>query len=222
MSTAPTKPMEASELLELHASGIRQFPEAYLWGADLGGAHLRDAHLRGANLGGADLGEANLWGANLGGANLRGANLGGANLRGANLCAVDLREADLWVANLREANLEHADLNLGGRTCGARTWGRRTCGMRHRLTGRWQRMAPTPHGYELLALSCRCGLVIRAGCHTFTLAEAIEHWADTPAGNECHGALVGGWYRARLPLLEGWGGDAETDDTHHVTGGTPS
>ena len=181
-----TTKLTPKDLLVRYESGELDFMEANLHRANLHRANLDRANLRGANLGGA-----NLRGANLGGANLSGVDLEGADLDGANLRRANLRGVDLDGANLRGVDLEGADLsgaNLSG----------------HTLGGRWQRFAPTPSGFDVICLAVHGPdhWVIRAGCRTFTLAEALEHWADTPEADACHTSAVGAWYRPRLALLD--------------------
>ena len=156
-------------------------------GANLGGADLRGADLRGANLGGANLGGANLGGADLRGANLGGANLGGANLGGANLGGANLGGAKLWGANLGGANLGGA--NLGG----AKLWGAKVLGIASvgYIDGWPTTLWRTDWGYRL-----------QAGCHTFTLDEAIAHYADREERRGLYYLATEAW--RVIARLQGW------------------
>jgi len=143
-----------------------------LWLAANGGkcANLRGANLRGANLRGADLSEADLSGANLSEANLRGADLSEADLSGAdlsraNLSGANLSRADLSGADLSRANLSGADLS-GADLSGANLSGAQN------LT----RVGPTSDGYEVFAVPSDKGLMVKAGCHWFTYAEALAYY----------------------------------------------
>ena len=127
--------MEANELLQNYADGLRDFSEAKLASlsllgeklchinleaailsdvnlvnADLFNAKLSKARFSRANLSKADLGEADLREANLQGANLRDANLRGATLTNANLSETDLSNACLSGAKLSGVNLVAARL----------------------------------------------------------------------------------------------------------------
>jgi hypothetical protein len=137
---------------------------ANLTGANLTGANLTGANLDGANLDGANLARANLDGANLARANLTGANLAGANLARANLDGANLARANLAGANLAGANLDGAAVRS--------------------LVAR----ATRSDGYEFMAYGTDKGLIIRAGCRTFSLAEFRAHVAasypDTPKATE--------------------------------------
>ncbi len=93
---------------------------------------------------------ANLWRANLWRANLGGANLGRANLGGASLWRADLGGASLGGANL----------------------GRATIGD-HELTGRTTILGECA-GYPVLMFETEACHVLRAGCWTGTLDEAVE------------------------------------------------
>ena len=84
---------------------------------------------------------------------LRGAYLRGADLRGA-----DLRGADLSGADLRGAYLRGADLS--GKTIST-------------VIARVTRS----DGYEFIAFDTDAGIVIRAGCRTFSPEEYREHIA---------------------------------------------
>ncbi len=127
--------MEANELLQNYANGLRDFSEAELVCLSLVGAKLCHINLEAAilndvnlvkadlfnarlakvgfaraNLSKADLGEADLREANLQGANLKGANLRGATLINANLSETDLSGACLSGAKLSGVNLMGAKL----------------------------------------------------------------------------------------------------------------
>jgi hypothetical protein len=163
---------EATTLVE----AIRQanLSGAYLRGANLSGAYLRGANLRGAYLSGANLRGANLDGANLRGANLDGANLDGANLRGANLDGANLDGANLRGAYLSGANLDGA--YLGGAYLG----GTRDApeNVLRTVAGR----ATRSDDYEFICFRMDEGLIIRAGCRTFTPDEFEAHVARNYEG----------------------------------------
>ena len=142
--------------------------------ADLRGAYLTRAYLRGADLTGADLTGADLRGADLRGAYLTGADLTGAYLRGA-----DLRGADLRGAYLRGAYLRGADLT-GAYLRGADLRGNKPIeGEIDRPTDQIQGLrgrAYRQDGYEFAIFRMGDdGLVIRAGCRTFTPDEFEAH-----------------------------------------------
>ena len=120
------------------------------WRADLRFANLDSADLRFANLRSTDLRFANL-----DSADLRFANLRSANLRFANLDSADLRFANLSSANLSSANLRSA--NLGD----------------YKLTGRASLIGEVA-GYSVLLLATEAGHVLRAGCWTGVLDDAVE------------------------------------------------
>jgi hypothetical protein len=153
--------------------------EANLSGANLSGADLRRAYLRGGNLREADLSGADLRGGNLSGANLSWANLSGGNLSWANLSWANLMGADLSGADLSEANLSWANLS-GANLSGANLVG-------HKLT-RFVGSASRSDGYQALCFDTKGGLVIRAGCRTFSLKEFKAHIAseypNTPKAEE--------------------------------------
>jgi uncharacterized protein YjbI with pentapeptide repeats len=151
--------------------------DADLRRADLSRADLRGADLTCADLRGADLRDANLRGADLSHADLRGADLRDADLRDADLrdaylFGADLRDADLRDADLRDANLSHADLR--GANGGQRS-----------------------DGYRFIAW-CKDGVLqVRAGCRSFSLPEAREHWERTRGGT-----ALGDETMAILDLIE--------------------
>ena len=159
---------QLQHVLEMHKKWIvsdggerANLRRANLSGADLRGADLRGADLRGADLRGADLRRANLSGANLREAYLRRADLSDADLSeadlsGADLSGADLRRADLSGANLRRANLSEAYLREANLI----------------LIGQDQR------GYMFWAFRERESkeVIIRAGCRSFSLKDAITHW----------------------------------------------
>ena len=112
---------------------------------------------------------ANLAGANLAGANLARANLAGADLAGAYLAGAYLAGADLAGANLAGADLAR------GYLAGAKVVG---------IVAR----ATRSDGYEFIAYNTDRGLIIRAGCRTFSLAQfrahVAENYPDTPKAVE--------------------------------------
>jgi uncharacterized protein YjbI with pentapeptide repeats len=197
--------MNLEKKLDLHRIWIEsdggKGERADLSGADLRGADLNEAELRRADLRGADLNEAelrraDLRGANLSGANLSrvylsGANLGeadlsGANLRGAYLIGADLRDANLIGANLREANLKLANL-IGADLHGADLSGANLRDaylsetiLAPLLDGKTVKIAERtyalfdPRGWPLSV--SENGLTISAGCHSFSVEDALAHW----------------------------------------------
>ena len=105
-----------------------------------------------ANLSNVDLRYANLRYvdlryANLSNVDLRYANLSNVDLRYANLRYVDLRYANLRYVDLRYANLSNATIVIGP-----------------------QRQ----DGYLFWLIQPN---IIRAGCRTFTIEQAKEHWS---------------------------------------------
>ena len=92
--------MNAREILNKYAAGVRDFSAA----------NLAEMNLSGANLSGADLSEANLSVTNLSGANLSDTNLSRAKLNVARLSGANLSRANLTQANLNVTNLIRADL----------------------------------------------------------------------------------------------------------------
>jgi uncharacterized protein YjbI with pentapeptide repeats len=165
-----------------------------LRGADLHGADLRGVNLYGVDLYGADLHEANLAWSNLAWSNLAWTNLRRVNLYGVNLAYADLREADLRGAILHRANLPWV----------------KGCVL----------ITITDDGYHVLASRCSGNdWVIHAGCHQFSVTEAIEHWSasdyHTPrSGRKCVAALK--WFASEFVqsshALEG-GPDVHHDAT---------
>lgn len=113
--------MNAKEILEKYAAGVRDFcavnlSEQNLNGANLSGANFSEANLSvanlsGANLSGADLSRAKLNVTRLSGANLSKAKLIKASLNVANLIRADLAEAQLTQASLIRAELIRAELS---------------------------------------------------------------------------------------------------------------
>jgi uncharacterized protein YjbI with pentapeptide repeats len=107
--------MNAREILEQYAAGVRDFTAANLTeenlsGANLSGANLSEANLSVANLSGASLSGTNLSRARLNVARLSGANLSRAKLTGATLNVTNLIRADLRGADLKQAALIRAEL----------------------------------------------------------------------------------------------------------------
>ena len=108
----------------------------------------------------------------------QGANLGGADLRGA-----DLRGANLGGANLGGANLG-----------GAKLWGAKVLGIASvgYIDGWPTTLWRTDWGYRL-----------QAGCHTFTLDEAIAHYADREERRGLYYLATEAW--RVIARLQGWG-----------------
>ena len=107
----------------------------------------------------------------------QGANLGGADLRGA-----DLRGANLGGANLGGANLG-----------GAKLWGAKVLGIASvgYIDGWPTTLWRTDWGYRL-----------QAGCHTFTLDEAIAHYADREERRGLYYLATEAW--RVIARLQGW------------------
>jgi uncharacterized protein YjbI with pentapeptide repeats len=123
-------------------------------------AYLSKANLSGADLSGAYLSKAYLYGANLSGAYLSGADLSGANLSGANLSKAYLSGAYLSGADLSGADLSKAYLS-GANLSGAKNI---------------VRVGPTSDHYEFFGVPSERGLMVKAGCHWFTYAEALAYY----------------------------------------------
>ena len=130
------------------ARALRELPVEE-WNAAVAAARRAQPYWR------ADLSSANLRSANLRSADLSSANLSSANLYSADLRSADLSSADLRSANLRSANLSSA--NLGD----------------HKLTGRAAWIGEVS-GYPVLLLATEGGHVLRAGCWTGVLDDAVE------------------------------------------------
>ena len=116
----------------------------------------------------ANLNGANLRGANLRGANLRGADLSGANLNGANLSGADLNGANLSGADLNGANLIRANLD------GAK--GIVYIGFDRR-------------GYILICWLNEGEKWFNAGCQSFSMGVALDHWGASDYDNQSRGQL---------------------------------
>ena len=95
-------------------------------------------------------------------ADLRRANLTRATLRDADLRDADLASADLANATLINADLRDADLSDATLTNATLTYTTLTDDRQHSLAYRWDGGA----------------LRFLAGCHRFTLEEAIAHWGS--------------------------------------------
>ena len=170
--------MTRTELLTAYSAGNRLFIGANLFGAKLFCADLRRADLRRADLSAADLSRANLSGAYLIGAYLIGANLSRADLYGADLSGADLSGADLSRANLSGANLSGAYLSGANLS-------RADLSDAIMPTGIWWIQGGTrSDGYAFAFAKLDAGgpALIRAGCRTFTPAEAVAHWTATRGG----------------------------------------
>jgi len=141
------------------------------------GADLSRADLSGANLSRANLYEANLYEADLSGANLSRANLYEANLYEANLYGADLSRANLYGANLSRANLSRANHIISCYAC----------------------------GYLVFAFYFDSITHVKAGCHTFTLAEAEAYWTGKQGREEAMAALR---FIKEMAELKGWGKEA--------------
>ena len=102
----------------------------------------------------------------------QGANLGGADLRGANLGGANLGGA-----------------NLGG----AKLWGAKVLGIASvgYIDGWPTTLWRTDWGYRL-----------QAGCHTFTLDEAIAHYADREERRGLYYLATEAW--RVIARLQGW------------------
>ena len=110
-----------------------------------------------------DLSVAVLRGADLRVADLQGADLQRADLRWANLQGADLQRANLRGADLQGADLRWADLR------GAKGW------LLLDMTD--------PRGYQPMATEKDGVWFIQAGCHKFTVEEALQHWGKQYSGD---------------------------------------
>ena len=152
--------------------------------ANLSGADLRCAKLRGANLNGADLRCADL-----SHANLRCADLSHANLRGANLCRADLRRANLNGADLYGANL-NSSCFIGA-------------------VGFVLLPVQDNRGYSFVhAVKHGDEWVIKAGCRSFSIDRALEHWGRDAYPDKMRGAM----YVNAVKWLQGYIENLEADD----------
>jgi hypothetical protein len=118
---------------------------------DLSGSDLSYSNLRGSNLSGSNLSGSNLSGSNLSGSNLRGSDLSGSNLSGSNLS----------YSNLSGSNLSGSDLS------GSNLWD----------LGQDQR----GYRFSLFFDAGTKTFTVKAGCRSFTLAEAHDHWLNRHA-----------------------------------------
>ena len=111
-------------------------------------------------------------------ADLRGAYLGGADLWGADLWGADLRGADLGGANLRGAY-------LGG-----------TATAPEKILSAYVGDAYRSDGYQfhMFRTEADAGLIVRAGCRTFTPSEFEAHivanYEGTPKAAETRRILA--------------------------------
>jgi len=129
-------------------------------------AGLYDVDLTGINLRYSDLRYANFIDVNFTNADLRGANLSDAYLRGSNFSYSDLRytkfrEASLSGVNLFCANLEGTDFS----------------GANLRFSYNYICLGYDKRGYHFRAVKYETGWLISAGCHLFTIEQAIDHWS---------------------------------------------
>ena len=120
---------------------------------------------------------ADLSRADLSGANLSRANLYEANLYEANLYGADLSRANLYGANLSRANLSRANHIISCYAC----------------------------GYLVFAFYFDSITHVKAGCHTFTLAEAEAYWTGKQGREEAMAALR---FIKEMAELKGWGKEA--------------
>ena len=116
---------------------------------------------------------ADLSRADLSGANLSRANLYEANLYEANLYGADLSRANLYGANLSRANLSRANHIISCYAC----------------------------GYLVFAFYFDSITHVKAGCHTFTLAEAEAYWGGKQGREEAMAALR---FIREMAELKGW------------------
>ena len=113
------------EILELYATGVRDFTGYRLYivdeinrvsmtpdlsGVNFSGLSLNESYVTGINLSGANLSGTRLEAAHLIRGNLSGANLSGASLFQAELSGVNLTGAVLENVNLRSAEISGCDL----------------------------------------------------------------------------------------------------------------
>ena len=113
------------------------------------------------------------FGADLSRADLSGANLSRANLYEANLYGADLSRANLYGANLSRANLSRANHIISCYAC----------------------------GYLVFAFYFDSITHVKAGCHTFTLAEAEAYWGGKQGREEAMAALR---FIREMAELKGW------------------
>jgi hypothetical protein len=153
---------------------------ADLSGADLSGADLRGADLRSADMSSADMSSADMSSAVLSGAVLRAADLSGAVLSGAVLSGAALSGAVLRGADLSGADLSGAVLS-GAVLRGADLSGAVLSGAvlsEYKIIRRLA-AAMRNDGYEFIAFETDKGVIIRAGCRTFSPERYRDHVART-------------------------------------------
>ena len=220
--------MTRDKLLELYATGCRKFPDADLshmdfTDCDLSGIDLRRAILHrarfcNANLSHADLRNVTGSGVDLQGACLYGALLAYANLPHATMDNADLRYLDAFKAMLLDAHMRGADLDTA---CFDAAWlldayfqgaNLKHANFSNALLANsdlvWRAKSPSPAGHMMLAWTHTSvdTWIIHAGCRTFTLAEAREHWArDAVRRDALDPVVVYDWVQPFLDFL-----DAET------------
>ena len=142
-------------------------------------------------------------------ANLYGANLSHANLRGANLRCADLRRADLLGADLRCADLSHAKLR-GANLNGADLYGaalNSSCFIG--AVGFVLLPVQDNRGYSFVhAVKHGDEWVIKAGCRSFSIDRALEHWGRDAYPDKMRGAM----YVNAVKWLQGYIENLEADD----------
>ena len=142
--------------------------------------------------------------ANLNGADLNGANLSHANLRGANLSFAELSFAELRGANLSHANLRGANLN------GADLYGavlNSSCFIG--AVGFVLLPVQDNRGYSFVhAVKHGDEWVIKAGCRSFSIDRALEHWGRDAYPDKMRGAM----YVNAVKWLQGYIENLEADD----------
>lgn len=154
--------------LKAHEAWLRGEPDGVR--LDLSDEDLTRANLRRTNMTDAILRRTNMTAADLRRTNMTGADLTGAVLIVARLARADLTRAILTGATLRNANLTSAILT------GAILTG--TNMFRADLSGHTTLHKDRQRNYVLYVIPEAREPMFIAGCRTFTLAQACEHWGE--------------------------------------------
>lgn len=139
-----------------------EIPYNYLIKGNLSGLDLADADLKWSYMTDINLSGANLTGAELSFTDLKGANLTGANLTGANLTGAILFKANLSQANLTGADLTGAIFDLSNLS-----------GTEGIFYANFDK-----RDYTLVIWRKGEAFQVLAGCRSFGLREALEHWGS--------------------------------------------